>query len=231
MSLSTADSTTVQEAIRGRRTCARFRSEPLPEALLGELLEAARWAPSADNSQPWYLIVIRDPSTKRRLNAVAAESRSLYDLWASALPPAAPHTLSPDFTAVPLCLAVFADPRLSPAFVEGEQSHVLAAGMAIENIWLAAHARGIGACLWTHLEQDQLKSILGVPHHYYFAGLLGLGYPAEGDKDTPGVRQRRSLSESVGYEWFKTSPGQPPPAEKLALLAEYLGHQEKLDGN
>ena len=74
MSLSTADSTTVQEAIRGRRTCARFRSEPLPEALLGELLEAARWAPSADNSQPWYLIVIRDPSTKRRLNAVAAES-------------------------------------------------------------------------------------------------------------------------------------------------------------
>jgi 5,6-dimethylbenzimidazole synthase len=208
-------------AIRERHSSRQFGPEPIPDELVAELLEAARWAPSADNGQPWYLVVVREESTRRRLNAVAAESRALYDLWSATLPDRGRLASLPDFLDVPLCLAVFADPRQSPAYVEGEQSHVLAAGLAIENLWLAAHACGLAACLWTHLEQDQMKSILGVPHHYYFAGILGLGFPVAEQVEP---RQRKPLAEIVGYEWFKTQPGQTPPADKLALLGEFLRH-------
>lgn len=209
----------VLEAIRERRSSRRFGPQPIPDDLLAELLEAARWAPSADNGQPWYLVIVREESTRRRLNAVAAESRSLYDLWSAALPERGRLASLPDFLDVPLCLAVLADPRQSPAYVEGEQSHVLAAGMAIQNVWLAAHARGLAACLWSHLEQDQMKSILGVPHHYYFAGILGLGFPVVEQAEP---RRRKPLAEIVGYEWFKTGPGGAPPADKLDLLGEFL---------
>jgi nitroreductase len=208
----------VTAVIRGRRSVRQFRPDPLSDEVLNELLEAVRWAPSADNGQPWYVVVVRDESTKQRLNAVAAESRDLYELWAATLPQGGRLSGLPDFTEIPLCLAVFADPRQAPAYVEGEQSHILAAGMAIQNLWLAAHARGLGACLWTHLEQDQMKSILGVPHHYYFAGVVGVGYPM-GDRERRG---RKSLSEIAGYEWFKTRPGEGPPPEKLDLLHEFL---------
>jgi nicotinate-nucleotide--dimethylbenzimidazole phosphoribosyltransferase len=220
----------VLEAIRERRSTRRFRPEAVPHELLTELLEAARWSPSADNAQPWYLVVIRDDATKRRLNAVAAESRNLYELWSSSLPEAGRLATLPDFLEVPLCLAVFADPRQSPAYVEGEQSHILAAGLAIENIWLLAHARGLSACLWSHLEQDQMKCVLGVPHHYYFAGVLGLGYSLPDHDQPTKERQRKPLDEIVGYEWFKTRSGQAPPADKLALVRDFLHYQETLDG-
>jgi nitroreductase len=208
----------VTAVIRGRRSVRQFRPDPLSDEVLNELLEAVRWAPSADNGQPWYVVVVRDESTKQRLNAVAAESRDLYELWAATLPQGGRLSGLPDFTEIPLCLAVFADPRQAPAYVEGEQSHILAAGMAIQNLWLAAHARGLGACLWSHLEQDQMKSILGVPHHYYFAGVVGVGYPM-GEQEQ---RDRKSLFEIAGYEWFKTRPGESPPSDKLALLREFL---------
>jgi nicotinate-nucleotide--dimethylbenzimidazole phosphoribosyltransferase len=220
----------VLEAIRERRSTRRFRPQAVPDELLNELLEAARWSPSADNAQPWYLVVIRDEATRRRLNLVASESRSLYELWSASLPEGGRLASLPDFLQVPLCLAVFGDPRQSPAYVEGEQSHILAAGLAIENIWLLANARGLGACLWSHLEQDQMKSVLGVPHHYYFAGVLGLGFPLPNHEQPLAQRQRKPLDEIVGYEWFKTRSGQAPPADKLALVREFLRYSETLNG-
>jgi nitroreductase len=200
----------------------------VPDELLDKLLEAARWAPSADNSQPWYFVVVRDESTKRRLNAVAVESHAVCGLWSASSPVSEPL---PDFLDVPLVLVVFADPRQSPPYVEGEQSHALAAGMVVENLWLAASALGLGVCLWSHLEQDQMKSILGVPHHYYFAAVLALGFPASGAKQPRKPRQRKPLSESVGYEWFKVKADDAPPADKLALLDEFLLPPGDLDGN
>jgi nitroreductase len=217
---SAATGQTVLRSIRERRSTRRFRPDPVPDELLAELLEAIRWAPSADNGQPWYVVVVRDEATRRRLNVVAAESRSLYELWSGSLPAGGRLASLPDFLEVPLCLAVFADPRQSPAYVEGEQSHVLAAGMAIQNAWLAAQAAGLAACFWSHLEQDQMKSILGVPHHFYFAGILGIGFPADDAEESP--RQRKPLAEIVGHGWFKVPAGGAPPADKLALLEEYL---------
>ena len=216
----TRSSGSALRTILERRSSRRFRQEPISDDVLADLLEAARWAPSADNGQPWYIVVIRDEATRQRLNAVAQESRRLYDLWSAALPEHGRLAALPDFVQVPLCLAIFADPRQSPAYVEGEQSHVLAAGLAIQNLWLAAQALGLGACLWSHLEQDQMKSILGLPHHFYFAGVLGLGFPDPEEDRSP--RARKPLAEIVGYEWFKTPRGEPVPADKLDLLREFL---------
>ena len=56
------------EAIRTRRAIRRFKKEPVPPDLIEKLLEAARWAPSSVNSQPWEFIVVTDPETKKRMS-------------------------------------------------------------------------------------------------------------------------------------------------------------------
>ena len=56
------------EAIRTRRAIRRFKKEPVPPELIEKLLEAARWAPSAMNSQPWEFIIVTNPETKARMS-------------------------------------------------------------------------------------------------------------------------------------------------------------------
>ena len=211
----------VLQAILERRSHRKFTNQPVPEEAVHLILEAGRWAPSADNAQPWYFVVVRDTATKERINWVARDSQGLYSMWLSSLPHAGDRAELPDFTRIPLCIGVFADGRESRPYVEAEQSHITAAAMAAQNMWLSAHALGLGACMWSHIEQDQIKTVLGVPHHEYFVGVLGIGYP---DEDEPaGERERRTLEEVVGWEWFRVKQGQPVPPQKLQLLAEFLG--------
>ena len=59
----------VFEAIKGRRSIRRFKKDPVPDELILKVIDAARWAPSSKNKQPWEFIVIRDEETKRpRIN-------------------------------------------------------------------------------------------------------------------------------------------------------------------
>ena len=55
------------EAIRSRRAIRRFKKEPVPPELIEKMLEAARWAPSSVNSQPWEFIVVTDPDKEKNL--------------------------------------------------------------------------------------------------------------------------------------------------------------------
>ncbi len=77
--------------------------------------------------------------------------------------------------------------------------------------------------------QDQIKVVLGIPHHWDFIGLLGIGYmdgdgsPDGYDTTDPKLWSRRPLEDITFYEWFKVKEGESPPEEKIALLQEYLG--------
>lgn len=219
----------VLEAIRTRRSVRKWNSRPVPDDLITEILEAGRWAPSAGNFQPWAFVVIQKHETKQRVQKVAEESKNLSRIWAPFFRDGNKRGYIVDLRNMPVGIAVFADPRHAPPHTGGADGHLIGASLAAMNMWLAAHALGLGACYWSHMMPDKMKAILGVPHHWDFVGLLGIGYPdGDGSPDgydtaDPKYWERRPLDEIAFYEWFDVKKGEEPPAGKLALLQEYLG--------
>jgi nitroreductase len=140
------------EAIRTRRAIRRFKKEPVPPELIEKMLEAARWAPSAMNSQPWEFIVITDPETKARMSRA--------------------FVIGPFLKEAPLAIAVAADRLKSPMPVQDGTTAAYA-------IWLAAHALGLGACWVNPTFPFGIKRILGLPLNKKLVSVLAIGYPNE----------------------------------------------------
>ena len=61
----------ILDVVTSRRSIRRFTSDPVPDELVDKILEAARWAPSGENEQPWKLIVVRDPETRNKIGQIA----------------------------------------------------------------------------------------------------------------------------------------------------------------
>ena len=219
----------VLDAIRSRRSVRKWLNRPVPPEAVQQILEAGRWAPSAGNFQPWCFIVVEQPETKERVQKVAEESKNLSRVWAPFFREGNKRGYIVDLRHVPLGIAIFADSRHAPPHVGGQIGHIIGASLAAQNMWLAAHALGLGACFWSHMLPDKMKAILGVPHHWDFVGLLGIGY-TDGDGSPDGYNtsdaqywERRPLDEVAYYEWYQTKQGEAPPAEKVSLMQEFLG--------
>ncbi len=219
----------VLEAIRTRRSMRKWLPQAVPEEWVEKILQAGQWAPSAGNFQPWCFIVIRKQETKERIQKIAEESKNLSRIWAPFFREGEKRGYIVDLRNVPLGIAIFADSRHAPPHTGGELGHIIGASLAAMNMWLAVHALGLGACYWSHMMPDKMKAVLGVPHHWDFVGLLGIGY-VDGDGSPDGYNtadpkywERKPLHEVAFYEWFNVKKGEEPPAEKVALLKEYLG--------
>lgn len=194
------------EAIRSRRSIRRYRPEPVPQGVIVRLLEAACWAPSAHNRQPWRFAVIADAEVKERL-ARAMGARLRADLERDGLPPEviekdvarsyARITGAPVVILVALTLAdmdVYPDPWRSQA--EWTMA-VQSVAMAVQNLLLAAHAEGLGAC-WMCAPlfcPDVVKAALDLPEDWQPQVLITLGYPAE----LPREKGRAPLASRVVY--------------------------------
>ena len=161
------------QAIKERRSIRKYHPKAVPEDMLTQILEAGRWAPSADNSQPWRFIVVRDDEVKNQLARAAAYGRFLAQ--------------------APVAIAVVIDPRASNHPVEDGAA-------ATQNMLLAAHALGLGTCwIGSYLSdyEERAKQILGIPGERRLLSLISLGYPAESPR-----RGRVELSELVCYDRY-----------------------------
>jgi len=137
------------EAIGTRRSVRMYRPDPISRDLLEELLQAACWAPSADNAQPWYLVALTDPEELAALRAdmeqVAGEVRPHLERMF----PGYPQVVR-DTTRFLRCLGNA--PALVLIFLQHPDYPVNRDGMvescaaAVQNLLLTAHARGLGAC-------------------------------------------------------------------------------------
>lgn len=147
------------EAILSRRSIRRYTSQPVPEAAVRRLLEAAMSAPSAGNEQPWQFVVITD---RRILDEIPA-----FHPYAEMLKEAS------------VAILVCGDLRL-----ERYRDHwVQDCSAATQNILLAAHASGLGA-VWVGIYPTgdrvaRIRKLLGLPSHVVPLCLVPLGYPAE----------------------------------------------------
>jgi nitroreductase len=171
----------VFEAIYGRRSNRKFRSNPPPKEAIEKILDAGRYAPSAGNVQPWKFIVIRNDETRRKL-AYAA--------------------LSQGFIAeAPVNIVVCVDlveARTSYG-VRGETLYCIQdTAAAIENMLLAAYALGLGTCWVGAFNEEAVSRILDIPAGYRPIAIIPVGYPDE----KPRPRPRKSLKEIVNFEKF-----------------------------
>lgn len=187
--------------MRERRSIRRFREESLPVGTLERLLEAARWAPSASNRQPFRFMAIEEAATRTRMADLVREAvqKSLGNMAEHERGPAAAYAENfVRFETAPLVLAVcfrarnpLAERLDLPA--EWDVGALSSASAAIMNLLLAAHALGLGACWMTGplLAGPELESLLAVPAGWRLCALVPVGIPAE----TPAAPTRRTLSQ------------------------------------
>ncbi len=193
----------LERAICERRSIRRYAPRPVPEALLRRLLEAARWAPSAHNRQPWRFAVITDEAARRHL-AAAMGARLRADLATDGVPAEAIERdavrsyarLTGAPALVLLCLTMADMDRYPDARRQGHEwtMAVQSVAMAGQNLLLAAHALGLGAC-WMCAPlfcPETVRTALDLPPDWQPQGLITLGYPAESRQ-----KERRPLDEAV----------------------------------
>jgi coenzyme F420-0:L-glutamate ligase/coenzyme F420-1:gamma-L-glutamate ligase len=194
----------VAELIRTRRAIRRFADRPVPDELVREVLEAARWAPSPANLQPTRFIEVRDPVIKRRLQDLAVESKQLSAYWDPIFRQGGSSELVNDLVR-PAVIGVCADPDRSLTNVHADNGFEWAAAMAIYAMWLRAHSLGLGGVFVQHWITEKAKAILNVPLRWTFLGTFTFGYAAE---PSDGGGDRLALEELVFVDRF---PGDPHP--------------------
>lgn len=195
----------VLDAIHTRRSIRRYLDQPLPPDLIERLLAAAIWAPSAHNRQPWRFVAITSTEAKHGL-AGSMGARLRADLTADSV---SPEAIERDtmrsyqrLTAAPaiivLCLSM-AGMDTYPDERRQRKEQIMAVqsvSMAGQNILLAAHALGLGAC-WLCAPlfcPDVVRAELRLPPDWQPQGLITVGYPSEAKQ-----KERRPLAGSVLY--------------------------------
>jgi len=143
----------VLEAIKTRRSIRKYKKAPVPEEELEKILDAGRWAPSANNSQPWQFIVLSDSEVRERVAKLLPRGKFLAQ--------------------APLGIAIVADPRVSPRPVED-------GSLATYSMLLAAHSLGLGGCwLAPSVNEEKVKEMLGIPKEERLISVISIGYPDE----------------------------------------------------
>src|SRR3990170_1911881 len=143
------------DAIKERRSIRKYSSRPVSIEILREILEAARWAPSAHNAQPWRFIVLTDAASKAVLAEAMAEAWNA-DLARDGLAVTARATMTEaskkrfaNSPALIVACLTMLNMRKYPDASRRKSERELAVqsmGAAIQNLLLAAHSKGLGAC-------------------------------------------------------------------------------------
>jgi nitroreductase len=178
----TTDERTARDRVsflRTLRAVRSFRSDPVPQEVLDDVLEVARWSGSASNKQPWEIVVIRDRDTLRSLASVGGYAGHL--------------------AGAPLgVVLVMAGERA--------EQETYDEGRLAERIMLAAHAHGVGSSIgWlVGYGRNAARELLRIPNEKVVRTAISLGYPDEGARRSRASRgqARKSLGEIIHTESY-----------------------------
>jgi len=175
------------DAMRTTRAMRRLKTDPVPDELIREIIEAGTWAPSGGDAQHWRFIVVKDPQIKKQLQL--RYQRAFEDLkqrFHAAPPPpgkteaqkqrmlAARDHLTEHFHEAPVLIV---------CCLVGDSGSGVGAGAsiypAVQNMLLAARALGLGATLTTRhlLYEKEVDEILGLPREAHTFAIIPVGYP------------------------------------------------------
>ncbi len=145
---------TVFQVILGRRSIRKYLDKPVEDDKLLKILEAARWAPSSRNSQPWAFVVVKNEETRRKLKELAYGQDFILQ--------------------APVVIAVCSK----------KGSNWVNLGLTMQNICLEAYELGLGTCIVGWFDREKAKELLGVPDGWEVAYLISPGYAATSPKST-----------------------------------------------
>ncbi len=163
--------------LRSLRAVRSFRPDPVPQEVVDDILEVARWSGSASNRQPWELVVIRDRETLGALARVQGYAHHLAD------------------APLGIVLVMAGERAEQETYDEGRLA---------ERIMLAALAQGVGASVgWiVGSGRDAAREILGVPEGRMVRTTISLGYPDESARRRRAGQARKPISEIVHEERY-----------------------------
>ena len=210
---SEAERTAVYHAIETRRDVRdQFRSDPLPEDLVRRLLEAAHHAPSVGFMQPWNFIMIRQAETRERVWQAFSQANEEACLMFEGDRRAQYQRLKLEgIRKAPLSICITCDTKRGGPVVLGRTHNpatdVYSTVCAIQNLWLAARAEGVGVGWVSIFHEDAIKTILNIPEHVKIVAWLCVGYVDElydmPELAVKGWRDRLPLDELVFEECWQ----------------------------
>ncbi|UJS17177.1 MAG: nitroreductase family protein [Candidatus Jettenia sp.] len=203
----------VREAIHKRRSIRKFKSDPVPDEYIVQILESARLAPSGSNTQPWRFILVKDAETRKKLQAASYNQRHVGQAPVIIACCADIKAFGEFPERIDELIAAGALPAKTrevfvPSLKRGETSaditwHLLIAAtgntdIAIEHMVLQAVELGLGTCWVRWFNDNKVKEILEIPKDIEIVAILPVGYPDE----EPSQRPRFDLERIVSYEKY-----------------------------
>jgi len=202
------------ELVKSRRSIRRFKPQPVPKETIEKILEAARYTPSAGNSQPWEFVVVENAETKNIISKNIA--LKLKDEVKTDPTVTRGVAVQPFLFTAPVIIAICGDPRLEDIYPMWMDRSVLlrqSLSNCIYTIQLAAACFGL-ATAWATIQggptEAVVKKVLGIPEGYTVDHIVPLGYPdEESEYKEPMLRVvkerarfRRELKEMVHYKHY-----------------------------
>lgn len=201
----------IYEAMRSLRAVRRLRPDPIPEDVLGRVLEAATWAPTGGNRQPWRILVVKESRLKEKLGNLYWEVWTPFAKTYRAAAPANENErqrfmrtldsgdyLAANFGKSPV-IAIFCFNPEQMAITDSKLARPSVVGggsvyPAVENLLLACRAEGLGCVLTTLLcqREPEVCDLLEIPKPWGTAAAIPIGYPI-GRGHGPLIR--RSITE------------------------------------
>jgi nitroreductase len=172
----------VLNAIKGRRSIRVFQKKDVSAETVEKLIDAARWAPSAGNIQPWEFIIVRKPEIKRRLAEAALGAAFIEE-------------------ASVVIVVCANENRSSQGYgIRGKTLYCIQDTAAtIQNLHLVAYSLGLGTCWIGAFGEEEAREILKIPSGIRPVAIIPVGYPAE----APSPPSRRPINQMVHYETFE----------------------------
>jgi nitroreductase len=209
----------IYSAMSTLRAVRRLRPDPIPAPVLERVLEAASWAPTGGNVQPWRVIAVRDRKLVARLGELYAARWHAYSKQHMAQLEGAPEAvrartekmldagnyLADHFADTPVVLVFCFNPKIM-AITDIQQNRVSVVGgasiyPAVENALLACRAEGLGCVLTTLLceVEPEVRALLAIPEPWATAAAVPIGYPVRGGH---GPISRRSIDKLAFADRF-----------------------------
>jgi nitroreductase len=167
------------EVIKKRKSVRAYKKDPVPDEVLNRIIETARIAPSAKNTQPWKFIIVKDQKVLDELVPTCNNQRFIAE--------------------APIVICAVGLEKLDWGRMGGYWSSLpVDVTIALEHIILAAANEGLGTCWIGAYKEPEVKKVLKIPDGVKVIALTPLGYPNQ----EPVGRPRKPLDEIISYDEF-----------------------------